>query len=107
MYYNYDGSGDLVSFENADSDTVDYTYEDHRITEISDFNGNTYLKNKYDSIGRVIEQYMADEGTSYFSYDFVNRVSTWTRPDGSVLKYYYDENYKITAFEDMAETKAQ
>ena len=100
--YTYNGNGDLVSFLNADGDTIDYTYDsNHRITEISDFNGNTYLKNVYDNLGRVTEQYMADQGTTYFDYDFTNRVSTIIAPDGAVCKYYYNIDRRITAVEDI------
>ena len=101
--YTYD-NGDLVSFRNADSDTINYTYDSHLITEISDFNGNTYLENTYDSLGRVIEQYLAGQGTSYFAYDFANKVSTITAPDGAVRKYYYDSKQNVTAVEDVLGT---
>ena len=102
VHYGYDGSGDLVSFRNADDDTIDYAYDDkHRITAISDFNGNTYLRNAYDSLGRVKEQHVADQGTSLFSYDVANRASTISDPNGAVRKYYYDLNQNVTAAEDV------
>ena len=100
--YAYDGSGDLISFLNADNDTISYTYDNvHHITEISDFNNNTFLENTYDNLGRVSEQYVAGQGTSYFTYDFVNRVSTITAPDNAVRKYYYDIAQRIIAIEDI------
>ena len=35
--YSYDGSGNLVSFTNADGDTIDYTYNgSHDLTEVVD-----------------------------------------------------------------------
>ncbi|MDR2712330.1 MAG: dockerin type I domain-containing protein, partial [Clostridiales bacterium] len=98
-------NGDLEFFENADGDTIDYIYDDHRITEIYDFNSNLgsddpYLTNIYDDLGRVTEQNIAGEGTTYFTYDFDERVSTITKPDGSKQSYYYDQNQNVISVED-------
>ena len=67
---------------------------------MSDFNGDTYLRSTYDASGRVSGQYMAGQGTSYFTYDFVNRVNTCTDPRGAETRYHYDVNNELTLKED-------
>ena len=101
VYYGY-GNGDLKTFTNPDNDTISYEYLDHRITEIKDFNGNTYLGNVYDGLGRVKEQFLAGQGTSLFSYDVFNRESRITAPDGATTIYHYDIYNNITAVVDEA-----
>jgi len=100
VYYTYTGDN-LTSYKNPDGDTVDYTYGEHGITEISDFNGNTYLKNTYDELGRVATQYIAGQGLSEFSYDVVNQVSTVKYPNGAEHEYYYDGASDLTAVTDI------
>ena len=101
--YTYE-DGYLLSFTNSEADpaenTINYTYEDHRISEISDFNGNTYLINTYDELGRIIYQELAGQGTTEFSYDFVERVSTITTPDNATHTYRYDDRQNITSVTD-------
>lgn len=102
VYYTYNSDGDLTSFLNADNDTIDYTYDDdHNITEISDFNGNTYLKNTYDSFNRIVEQYMADQGTSRFAYYPAEGYSKITDPEGAVREYHYDQFQNVTKIVDV------
>ena len=105
VHYSYNGSGDLAAFTNADGDTVSYIYDNHLIKEITDFNGDTYLRNVYDDIGRVTEQYLADQGTSYFEYNFKERWSTIKTYGGGVLiqylKYYYDTDQRVIGVEDI------
>jgi RHS repeat-associated protein len=101
--YTYD-NGYLLSFTNCEEEpsenTINYSYEDHRITEVSDFNGNTYLTNTYDELGRIASQEMSGQGLSEFEYDFAERVSTVYAPDGAIRKYYYDIKQNIIAVEE-------
>ena len=97
--YTYSGDN-LATAENTDGDSLVYGYSGRFLTSITDFNGNLYLRNAYDDQGCIIEQYLADQGTSYFSYDFSNRRNTYTDPSGFTTTYYYDANNNITAIED-------
>jgi len=99
--YEYDSNNNLVKFTNADNDKICYTYDDrHNLLEVSDFNGNTYLKNKYGDSGRVTEQYLADQGTGYFTYDTAGKNTVFTDAKGNIHTYYYDDNNKITKAAD-------
>ena len=96
VYYKYDEAGNLTKFINADGDSLDYVYDaNHNLIEVSDFNGNTYMKNTYVN-NKVTAQYLADQGTSYFEYYPENRRSVCTNPVGLRTVYFYDENYRIT-----------
>jgi RHS repeat-associated protein len=100
--YDYDASGRLLTFTNADGNTLEYEYQDNRVVQITDFNGNIFLTNIYNEEGRVIEQYMLGQGTSAIDYDTENRVTTTTDPQGTERKYFYDVIGQITAVEDEA-----
>ncbi|MCL1874109.1 MAG: DUF6531 domain-containing protein, partial [Clostridiales bacterium] len=77
--YGYSGD-DLTSFRNTDGDQLQYVYDgDHNLLTVRDFNGDIYLQNTY-ADGRVATQYLAGEGTSYFSYDLEARITTITAP---------------------------
>jgi len=99
--YEYDGDGNLVQFTNADGNSLIFVYDDnHNLVEIADFNGLTYLRNRFDDYNRVIEQYLADQGTFYFAYDTENSRTTFTDADGNEHIYYFDESGRITRLID-------
>jgi RHS repeat-associated protein len=100
--YEYDDDGRLITFTNADENTLEYQYHDNRITQITDFNGNIFLANIYDSEGRVIEQYMLGQGTFTVDYDTDNRITTTTDPQGAERRYFFDVIGQMTAVEDEA-----
>jgi RHS repeat-associated protein len=98
--YQHDENGNLTRFTNADGDWLGFVYDDnHNLLEVSDFNRNIYMRNVFEN-DVVIEQYMSGQGTFYFSYDFDNRVTTFTDQSGRVSRHYYDENYRIIREED-------
>ncbi|MCL2048782.1 MAG: DUF6531 domain-containing protein [Defluviitaleaceae bacterium] len=100
--YSYYPDGNLRSFTNTDGDTLEYEYENNRLTQITDFNGNIYLTNEYDSQGRAIKQYMLDQGTFDYVYDVNNRVTTITDGEGAVRQYFYDAIGQTVAIADEA-----
>jgi YD repeat-containing protein len=98
--YDYDDNGNLREFTNADENTLEYQYEDHRLTQITDFNGNIFLTNVYDNEGRVTKQYMLDQGEFLFGYDDENRVTTLTDGEGNMRQYSFDAIGQMTSVED-------
>jgi RHS repeat-associated protein len=98
--YAYNANGELVTVTNADNDTLGYKYQNSRVAEITDFNGNLYLSNTYDEVGRVLSQYMLGQGTFGFEYDFINRITAITDPNGAVRRYHFNSQEQVTAFED-------
>ncbi|MBO5353997.1 MAG: S8 family serine peptidase, partial [Lachnospiraceae bacterium] len=51
--YSYDSQGRLIKVSGETCGTMTFTYDSHGITSITDGNGSTYIKNEYDSMGRV------------------------------------------------------
>ena len=94
-YFEYNGDF-LTSVQNADGDKLIYGYtDDGYVSTISNFNGEIYVENQYDSAGRVIHQYAANIGTFDFAYDLVNRHHTCTGTDGYLLEIWYDQHGRI------------
>ena len=101
IIYDYDINGDLVLFTNPDEDTLIYQYTDHLLEAITDFRGNVYLSNEYDKLGIVKSQTTADRGTMRYSYDYENRINTFTGTNGRITKYYYNHQQQLTKIEDV------
>ncbi|MBK8257047.1 MAG: DNRLRE domain-containing protein [Polyangiaceae bacterium] len=110
VLYTYNGSGDLVSVENAD-DTVDtftyvaghrmlsyqiegrnptqYTYTDTgRVAKIVHPNG-TIEQNTYDDGNRTVQKTDAAGNQVTMSYDALGRVQSITDPLGRTISYTY------------------
>jgi RHS repeat-associated protein len=67
--YTYDSAGNLATVTDANSGVTSYTYDSqHLLLTITDPRNITYLTNKYDSSGRVIQQTQADGSTYLFSW---------------------------------------
>ena len=63
-----------------------YTYADGYLATVANFEGDVYVENTYDDMGRVIHQYAANIGTFDFSYDFDARHNICTGTDGYLLE---------------------
>ena len=100
VIYSYDMSGNLSTVQNADGDTLIYSYDGHLLTQVKDFNDNIYLENAYDGIGRVVSQYLAGQGVSAVSYDTFNKTTIITDPYNVSTKYYFDGNNDIIKIEE-------
>ena len=87
--------GKLTSVTNPLGVQMTFGYnEQGRLAEIGDFSGNVYLENRYDSLGRVVSQTMADRGVSTVSY--VDGCTSFTDETGNTTDYYYNEAGNIT-----------
>lgn len=104
VVYGYDGDN-LVSVTNSDDDTLYYTYDANGyLAAASDFEGEVYVENTYDGLGRVTYQEFTNAGVvtvNRFSYDDENLVNTLTDASGWWTKYYYDEYRHLLYTEDL------
>lgn len=97
---SYEHDNDLLTgVTNADGDTLHYTYDGNGyLNSATDFEGEVYIKNEYDGIGRVVKQTFinADIPTvSTVSYDDEARVTTCVDANGLETRYYYDNHRNI------------
>ena len=97
---SYEHDGDfLTGVTNADGDTLHYTYDGNGyLNSATDFEGEVYIENEYDGIGRVVKQTFinADIPTvSTVSYDDDARVTTCVDANGLETRYYYDNHRNI------------
>ncbi|NJN66382.1 MAG: hypothetical protein HC884_06535 [Chloroflexaceae bacterium] len=96
--YAYDSTGNLTTVTDPDGKTVRYTYNaDHRLHTITDQNGALYVKNRYDTEGRVVWQQSLDSTTT-FSYHYADDGSGYTVMTdgrGNLWRYVYNEKGQI------------
>lgn len=90
-------SGDyLTSVTNTDGDSLVYDYDANgHLTNITNFNNEVYVSNTYDTVGRVVSQYLADRGTQTFTYDDAARRNTCEGEGGYYLSIVYDRFGRI------------
>jgi RHS repeat-associated protein len=101
--YEYDGNN-LIRVTNPDGDSVEYGYDANGfMNESKDFNGDVFIQNTYDELGRVTYQTFinANKETSYqFEYDDDALTTTYTNAQGHVTTYYYDDERHYLGKED-------
>lgn len=95
--YLYSAAEDLTSASDG-VHTMQYVYDNqHRILNIIDCKGTTFLTNQYDAVGRVFKQWDSYGFMTQLTYSSGNTVVTY--PDNSTQIYYFDSNfrtYKVT-----------
>jgi RHS repeat-associated protein len=117
----YDGSGNLTTITLPDGRTKTFTYDGtHRLLTATDPTGAVYLKNAYDSAGRVAKQWDAqgnqrvfDYSTagqttytdnvgrkSVFAFDGKRRITKVTHPDGTTASFTFDDHNNVTSSVD-------
>ena len=99
--YDYNESGQLSATTNPDGDRFSYAYDENGyLAKVTDANGSDYVQNTYDSLGRVTEQVLADQGTLRYTYDPAERVNTCQGENGYFRTIRYDELDRIVAESD-------
>ena len=93
--YSYDSKGRLIKVSGETCGTMTYTYNSYGITSITDGNGETYIKNKYDSMGRVIRQTDADGRQYKFQYNDDAQENTFPN---SILVFGMEYNGDTSKF---------
>ncbi|CAN5431404.1 hypothetical protein BH10ACT7_BH10ACT7_07910 [soil metagenome] len=121
----YTEAGDLSTITQPDGRTRTFTYDDaHRMLTATDTAGIEYLVNEYDTEGRVIKQWDAEnnlrtfdyqveageggqtvytdnEGNeSVFAFDEKSRITSITDALGQTQSYTYDDRNQVTSFTD-------
>ncbi|MGV8913610.1 MAG: DUF6531 domain-containing protein [Rhodoglobus sp.] len=100
----YGTTGDLNSITGPDGRTRTFTYDTaHRMLTATDAAGVTYLINQFDSHGRVVKQWDADNNLRTFAYTgtILSGGSTvYTNNEGHAYLYEWDNQSRITAITD-------
>lgn len=96
VYFDYDGSGNLVTFRNALNAATTYQYDvPGRLSKVfyPSNPGVPFLHNTYDSLGRV--QTQTNANGKLFTYYFAGSRSEEVGPYGQSLVSYVDANGKV------------
>ena len=97
----YDTGGNLASITAPDGGVRAFTYDSgHRMLTATDAQGITYLRNEYDSAGRVVKQWDAEQNLRTFEYG--NGITTYTDNEGQVSTFEWDAFSRITGIDDAA-----
>ncbi|MDI6024608.1 DUF6531 domain-containing protein, partial [Leucobacter sp. UT-8R-CII-1-4] len=97
----YDGGQNLVSITAPDGGVRAFSYDSaHRMLTAKDAVGDTYLKNEYDSAGRVVKQWDSEQNLRTFTYG--NGVTTYTDNEGGTHLFEWDSRARITGITDAA-----
>ena len=100
----YDAAGDLVSITGPDGRVRSFTYDAaHQMLTATDAAGITYLINEYDTSGRVVKQWDADNNLRTFDYDVepgVGGQTTYVDNEGNETVFGFDEKSRITSVTD-------
>ena len=90
IQFDYDDAGDLVLFTDPDGGTYAYTYdEQHLITQARDPRDNVFMKNSYDTFGRIVEQRDGLDKATMFLYGGDRTVVV--DPLGNRVAYLFDD----------------
>lgn len=93
LSYTYTGN-DLASFRDPDNNQWTYTYDSkHRLSSLTQPQGNTIITNTYDEYGRVTSQ--TDANGFLLRCYFGDKANVMEYPDGSRETYYLDEDGRM------------
>ena len=99
IYYEYDNSGNLISFTDLNGNTTIYEYDNnHNLTRIIDPTGGIVAQTSYTADGKV-SSYTERGETYYFTY--VNSNTTQKNDsNGNIWVYIFDDNGLVTSVSD-------
>ena len=102
----YDGAGNLATVTLPDGRTHRFTYDgSHQLLTGTDATGTVYLKNEYDSAGRIVKQWDAAGKLRVLDYSKPGQT-TYTDTLGRVSVYFYDDRFRITKVQHADGTTA-
>ncbi|MGO4534464.1 RHS repeat-associated core domain-containing protein [Leifsonia sp. 2MCAF36] len=103
---SYDGAGDLSTVTLPDGRTHTFSYDgSHQLLTATDATGAQYLKNEYDSQGRIVKQWDAVGKLRSLDYSTPGQT-TYTDTLGRKSVYHYDSAYRITKVQHADGTTA-
>jgi len=95
--YAYDATGDLVSVTDPEGGVRTYAYDRHRLTSVTDANGELVVDNAYDDYHRVTSQTDAAGQTISLAYDAPGVGATQVSfPDQGIATFYFDRFGRTT-----------
>lgn len=99
--YLYNLNGELQRVTKPSGEHTDFTYDSgHRLLTITDNAGIVVLRNEYDSAGRLIRQFDANNNVVQISSDPATRTESITDRNGGVTQFTYDEDGNVTQMVD-------
>ncbi|WP_420064557.1 RHS repeat-associated core domain-containing protein [Pectobacterium colocasium] len=88
--WQYDSKGNPQSLTGPDNSEVRFAWNRYGLlTEVSDQNGQVQASLFYDHRQRLLSATDAESRTQQLRYDPQDRLTTWTRPDGSTYRLGY------------------
>ncbi|ACX86474.1 YD repeat protein [Pectobacterium parmentieri WPP163] len=88
--WQYDSKGNPLSLTGPDASEVRFAWNRYGLlTEVSDQNGQVQASLYYDHRQRLLSATDAESRTQQLRYDQQDRLTTWTRPDGSTYRLGY------------------
>ncbi|MEI7252153.1 AHH domain-containing protein, partial [Pectobacterium versatile] len=88
--WQYDSKGNPQSLTGPDNSEVRFAWNRYGLlTEVSDQNGQVQASLFYDHRQRLLSATDAESRTQQLRYDQQDRLTTWTRPDGSTYRLGY------------------
>ncbi|RUR87290.1 type IV secretion protein Rhs [Pectobacterium versatile] len=88
--WQYDSKGNPQSLTGPDNSEVHFAWNRYGLlTEVSDHNGQVQASLFYDHRQRLLGATDAESRTQQLRYDQQDRLTTWTRPDGSTYRLGY------------------
>ena len=99
--YEYDTENRLTRILYPDGSKVTYTYDAlGRRTQMTDPLGTTTYA--YDLYGRLVEVTDANGNQVGYEYDLADNLTTLIYPDGSVVRYGYDDQGRLANIQDSS-----
>jgi RHS repeat-associated protein len=99
LNYGYDSQRNLQTCTNVRGGVTTYAYDaDHRVTQVTDPLGTTYVTNQHDVLGRVTTQDNGRGGQTSFLYGGDHTVIT--DPMGYRNTFFFDERNRLLGVRD-------
>ncbi len=99
VQYQVNSNNDLTSITSVRGHTGRYVYSNHLLTDAIDYRGDTFVKNRYNSLGQTIYQdWQGSTYLLYYNYPIAN-ATTVVDSDGTHV-YYQDKFFRTYKYVD-------